>query len=57
VLCWQTYWAVATARRTAWGTRAGRADDGRGFRIIGTIGSPNAINIPLCAHVVRVRPA
>lgn len=57
VLCWQTYWAAATARRTAWGTRAGRADDGRGFRIIGTIGSPNAINIPLCADVVRVRPA
>ena len=26
VLIWQTYWAVATARKTAWGTRAGRED-------------------------------
>ena len=25
VLIWQTYWAVVTARRTAWGTRSGRA--------------------------------
>ncbi len=46
VLIWQTYWAIATARKTAWGTRSGRADDGLGFRIIGTIGSPAAVGHP-----------
>ena len=54
VLIWQTYWAVATARKTAWGTRAGRADDGLGFRIIGTIGRPEDAGIPLCERVERV---
>jgi hyaluronan synthase len=48
VLIWQTYWAVATARKTAWGTRAGRVDDGGGFRIIGTIGQPQESGIPVC---------
>jgi hyaluronan synthase len=48
VLIWQTYWAVITARRTAWGTRSGRADDGHGFRIIGRIGETDLVGIPLC---------
>jgi hyaluronan synthase len=54
VLIWQTYWAVATARKTAWGTRSGRVDDGNGFRIIGTIGRPQEAGIPICAEVERV---
>jgi hyaluronan synthase len=54
VLIWQTYWAIATARKTAWGTRSGRADDGLGFRIIGTIGSPQPSGIPLCTEVERI---
>jgi hyaluronan synthase len=54
VLIWQTYWAIATARKTAWGTRSGRADDGLGFRIIGTIGSPQPSGIPLCVEVERI---
>jgi hypothetical protein len=48
VLIWQTYWAVVTARRTAWGTRSGRLDDGNGFRIIGRIGDCDLVGIPLC---------
>lgn len=47
VLIWQTYWAIATSRRTAWGTRAGRADDGNGFRLIGLIGMPGDAGIPV----------
>jgi hyaluronan synthase len=54
VLIWQTYWAIATARKTAWGTRSGRADDGLGFRIIGTIGSPSPSGIPLCDEVEHI---
>jgi hyaluronan synthase len=54
VLIWQTYWAVATARKTAWGTRAGRLDDGNGFRIIGTIGRPQESGIPICTDVEHV---
>jgi hypothetical protein len=54
VLIWQTYWAVATARKTAWGTRSGRLDDGHGFRIIGTIGRPQESGIPICTDVERV---
>ena len=54
VLIWQTYWAIATARKTAWGTRSGRADDGLGFRIIGTIGSPQPSGIPICADVEHI---
>jgi hyaluronan synthase len=57
VLIWQTYWAIATARKTAWGTRSGRADDGLGFRIIGTIGSPQPSGIPVCAEVERIGAA
>jgi hyaluronan synthase len=57
VLIWQTYWAIATARKTAWGTRSGRADDGLGFRIIGTIGTPQPSGIPLCAEVERIGAA
>jgi hyaluronan synthase len=51
VLIWQTYWAIATARKTAWGTRSGRADDGKGFRIIGLVGEAMQTGIPLCADV------
>ena len=54
VLIWQTYWAIATARKTAWGTRSGRADDGLGFRIIGTIGSPQPSGIPVCDEVEHI---
>jgi hyaluronan synthase len=54
VLIWQTYWALATARKTAWGTRAGRTDDGRGFRIIATIGNPQEAGIPVCDDCERV---
>src|SRR6478609_9755015 len=54
VLIWQTYWAIATARKTAWGTGSGRVDDGLGFRIIGTIGSPQPSGIPLCDEVERI---
>jgi len=54
VLIWQTYWAVATARKTAWGTRSGRIDDGNGFRIIGTIGRPQEAGIPICENVEHV---
>jgi len=57
VLIWQTYWAIATARKTAWGTRSGRADDGLGFRIIGTIGSPQPSGIPVCNEVERIGAA
>ena len=57
VLIWQTYWAIATARKTAWGTRSGRVDDGRGFRIIGTIGSPQPSGIPVCAEVEHIGAA
>ena len=55
VLIWQTYWALATARKTAWGTRAGRADDGLGFRIIGQIGPVASAGIPVCEHAELVR--
>ena len=57
VLIWQTYWAIATARKTAWGTRSGRVDDGLGFRIIGTIGSPQPSGIPVCDDVEQIGAA
>jgi len=47
VLIWQTYWAILSSRRTQWGTRAGRADDGAGLRIIGLIGRPGPSGIPV----------
>jgi hyaluronan synthase len=48
ILVWQTYWAVVTARKTAWGTRAGRVDDGGGLRIIEVIGAtPSGVGIPV----------
>jgi len=56
VLIWQTYWALLTARRTQWGTRAGLADDGGGFRIIGLIGSPGQPGIPFCPQLEIVEP-
>jgi hyaluronan synthase len=54
VLIWQTYWAIATARRTSWGTRAGREDDGGGLRIIDLIGSPGEVGIPIEVDELRV---
>ena len=35
----------------------GRVDDGLGFRIIGTIGSPQPSGIPLCTEVERIGAA
>jgi hyaluronan synthase len=54
VLIWQTYWAIATARRTAWGTRAGLKDDGNGLRIIDHIGTLGPIGIPIEADELQV---
>jgi len=48
---------MLTARKTAWGTRSGRVDDGLGFRIIGTIGSPQPSGIPVCTEVERIGAA
>ena len=56
VLIWQTYWAILSSRRTQWGTRAGRVDDGAGLRIIGLIGLPGNSGIPVSQDVEIVRP-
>jgi len=57
VLIWQTYWAILSSRRTQWGTRAGRADDGGGLRIIGLIGRPGPAGIPVSHDAEILHPA
>jgi hyaluronan synthase len=57
VLIWQTYWAILSSRRTAWGTRSGVADDGTGLRIIGLIGRPGPAGIPVDGNAEVVAPA
>jgi hyaluronan synthase len=53
ILVWQTYWAVLTARKTSWGTRAGLVDDGGGLRIIDLIGAPGPVGIPIAMAELR----
>lgn len=46
VMIWQTYWAIATSRRTGWGTRDAGETSGE-LTVIDTVGTPNPCGIPM----------